>query len=280
MYYYILDPHNLSLPRFEKLQVELQGLLAEFNVTGEVGRVTALRTISDLIETASQRGAHTLIACGSDDTFNLMLALLKGRDFTLGFIPLTENSYLGKILGADSLHTAVKTIAARRIEKIDLARAGNTYFIGSAEFGITGHDLQNVNLWNSFTSLSGKAMELQIRIDNQYTITAQTIGGAVVNSRMTSSADQSLANPTDGYLDLLLLDALPKSAILRYKQDIIDNMLEKTPHSSVIKCQKIEFLEPRGLGLSIAGKVLTKFPETVEIIPRRLKMIVGKNRTF
>ena len=123
-------------------------------------------------------------------------------------------------------------------------------------------------------------MELQIRIDNQYTITAQTIGGAVVNSRMTSSADQSLANPTDGYLDLLLLDALPKSAILRYKQDIIDNMLEKTPHSSVIKCQKIEFLEPRGLGLSIAGKVLTKFPETVEIIPRRLKMIVGKNRTF
>jgi diacylglycerol kinase family enzyme len=280
VYYYILDPHNLSLQKFEKIQIELQGLLAEFNVNGEVGRVTALRNIPDLIETASQRGANTLIACGSDDTFNLMLAQLRGRDFTVGFIPLDETSYLGKILGLDSLHTAVKTIAARRIEKIDLAKMGSTYFIGSAEFGITGHDIKNVSLWNSFTTLAGKIMEYQIRIDNSYTITAQSVGGAVVNTRMTSASTQALANPTDGYLDLLLMDALPKSTILRHKQDIIDTMLENTPRSSVIKCRRIEFIEPRGLGLSIAGKVMTKFPEIIEIIPRRLKMIVGKNRTF
>jgi diacylglycerol kinase family enzyme len=280
VYYYILDPHNLNLPKFEKLQIELQGLLAEFNVNGEVGRVTALRTISDLIDTASQRGANTLIACGSDDTFNLMMAQLRGRDFTVGFVPFDENSYLAKILGIDSLHTAIKTIAARRIEKMDLARVGTTYFIGSAEFGITGHEMRNVTLWNSFSALAGKGMEYQIRIDNSYTITAQSVGGAVVNSRLTSTSTQALANPTDGYLDLLLMDALPKSTILRHKQDIIDTMLERTPNSSIIKCRKIEFLEPRGLGLSIAGKVMAKFPEVVEIIPRRLKMIVGKNRTF
>lgn len=280
MYYYILDPHNLSLQKFEKIQIELQGLLAEFNVNGEVGRVTALRTIADLIDTASQRGANTLIACGSDDTFNLMLAQLKGRNFTVGFIPLDETSYLGKILGIDSLHTAVKTIAARRLEKIDLAKMGSTYFIGSAEFGVTGHAIRNLNLWNSFTTLAGKTMNYTIRIDNSYTINAESIGGAVVNTRITSASTQALANPTDGYLDLLLMEALSKSAILRHKQDIIDTMLERTPKSTIIKCRKVEFLEPRGLGLSIAGKVMAKFPETVEIIPRRLKMIVGKNRTF
>lgn len=280
MYYYILDPHNLSLSKFERAQVDLQGLLAEFNVNGEVGRVTSLRTISDLIETASGRGATTLIACGSDDTFNLMLASLKGRDFTLGFIPLDENSYLGKILGLNDMHTAVKTIAARRIEKIDLAKVGSTYFVGSVEFGLNSHEIKNLNLWNSFSKLSGQVQEYKIKIDNRYTITTKSIGGAVVNSRMTSSASNALANPTDGYLDLLLMDALPKPTILRYKEDLLNMMIENTPNSSVIKCQKIELLEPRGVGLSIAGKVMAKFPETIEIIPRRLKMIVGKNRTF
>jgi diacylglycerol kinase family enzyme len=280
MYYYILDPHNLSLAKFEKLHIELQGLLAEFNVNGEVGRVTALRTINDLIETASQRGATTLIACGSDDTFNLMLAGLHGRDFTLGFIPLDENSYLGKILGLDSLHTSVKSIAGRRIEKMDLASMGNSYFLGSCEFGLSGHEIKNANLWNSLTTLSAKPINFTIRIDNRYTLSVASSGGAVINCRGTSSSDQALANPTDGYLDLLLMDALPKSLLLRHKQDIIEGLLEKTPRSSIIKCRRIEFLEPRGAGLSIAGKIMTKFPEVVEIIPRRLKLIVGKNRTF
>jgi glycosyltransferase involved in cell wall biosynthesis len=44
--------------------------------------------------------------------------------------------------------------------------------------------------------------------------------------------------------------------------------------------QKIEFLEPRGLALTILGRIVAKFPATVEIIPQRLRIIVGKNRTF
>src|ERR1700685_851128 len=118
MHYYILDQHNLPMEKFEKLQTELSGLLAEFKISGEAARVTPLRSVQDLVDTASQRGASTLIACGSDDTFNLMLAALKGRDFTLGFIPFDEDSHLAKILGVDSVFTGVKTIAGRRIEKI------------------------------------------------------------------------------------------------------------------------------------------------------------------
>ena len=78
MYYYILDQNGLPVDKFEKLQTELQGLLAEFKIAGETARVTPLRSVQDLVDTASQRGAKTLIACGSDDTFNLMLAALQG----------------------------------------------------------------------------------------------------------------------------------------------------------------------------------------------------------
>lgn len=280
MYYYILDPQNLEPAKFERQQVELQGLLAEFKISGEMGRVTSLRGIQDLVETASERGTKTLVACGTDDTFNLMLSYVKGRDITVGFIPLDEESYLARILGLDNLHTAAKTIAARRIEKIDLATLGPSFFISYVEFGIGSKKLKNLNWWNSIKALSVPEHKFKIRIDNSYTMDIACLGGIVANTRRSSGKNQTIASPTDGFLDLLILEKLNKLNILKYKQQVIDGRFEEIPHSSVIKCRKVEFLAPQGFPLTMAGRIFAKVPTAIEIIPRRLRMIVGKNRTF
>jgi diacylglycerol kinase family enzyme len=235
---------------------------------------------ADLVEIASERGAKTLIACGTDDTFNLMLSYLRGRDFTVGFIPFDEQSYLSRILGIDSLHTAAKTIAARRIEKIDLAVMAQTYFISYVEFGVASTKLKNLSWWNSIRALSVPSYNISIRIDNSYTMNIDCLGGIIANTRATSSTSEAIANPTDGYLDLLILEKLGKVDMVRFKEAIIEGTLEKIPNTSVIKCKRIDFLEPRGFPLSMAGRVFTKVPASIEIIPRRLRMIVGKGRTF
>ena len=36
MYYYIFDQSNLPIDKYEKMQTELQGLLAEFKISGEM----------------------------------------------------------------------------------------------------------------------------------------------------------------------------------------------------------------------------------------------------
>ena len=280
MYYYILDSQNIDPQKFEQRQIELQGYLAEFKISGEMGRVTSLRTIADLVETASERGVKTLVACGTDDTFNLMLSYIKGRDFTLGFIPLDDDSYLSKILGLGTIYNSVKTIAARRIEKIDLATIAGSYFISYLEFGIATSKIKNLNWWNTLKALSGSTHKLSIRIDNSYTMDIVCLGGVVANTRAASSDSDAIANPTDGILDLLILEKLNKIEVLRYKEAIIEGRLEKIPGTSVIKCRKVEFLQPLGFPLHLAGRVLTKVPATVEIIPRRLRLIVGKSRTF
>jgi diacylglycerol kinase family enzyme len=278
MYYYILDPTNLDPAKFERQQVELQGLLAEFKIAGEMARVTSLRTIQDLVETASDRGVKTLVACGNDDTFNLMLSYLRGRDFTLAFIPFQENCYLAKILGLDTVLNAVKTIAARRIEPLDLATLGSGYFLGYVEFGIASHKLKNLGWW-SIKSLVIPGHKLTLRIDNSYTMETSCMGGIIANTRSTS-CDPGVANPTDGFLDLLILEKLSKFDILKYKDQIADGCLEKIPNTTVIKSRRVEILAPQGFPLNIAGRVFAKAPVTIEIIPRRLRMIVGKNRTF
>ena len=280
MYYYIFDQGSLPVEKFEQLQTQAMGLMAEFKISGETARVTPLRSISDLVDTASQRGAKTLVACGSDDTFNLMLAALKGRDFVLGFIPFDENSYLAKILGLDSVFTGVKTIAARRLEKIDLARIAGNYFISYLEFGVMSHNLKNAGFFSSLKMLSVEPKKLQIRIDASYTLNLEALGGLVINTRSTSRKNAKIANPTDSNLDLLILEKLSKTKIFRYRKIIAEGLLEEVPKTTVIKCKKIEFLEPRGLPLTMLGRIVAKFPSTVEIIPERLRLIVGKNRTF
>ena len=281
MYYYIVDPGKLGLERFEQLQIELQGLLSEFNVSGEMVRVTTLRNIKDLVDNAGLRATRTLIACGNDDTFNQMLASLQGKNFILGFIPLEpEKSYLATILGLDSLHTAVKTIAARRIERIDMARIGNTHFISYVEFGVTSQNLKNAGWWNSVRVLSSKAIKINIRIDNSYTVEMLGLGGLLVNARKTSSKNALIANPADGLLDLLILEQLHTWDILKYKQAIVDNRLEELPHPTVIKCKTVEFLQPRGFALTMSGRIIAKFPVAVEMLEQKLQIIVGKNRTF
>jgi diacylglycerol kinase family enzyme len=280
MYYYIIDQGSLPVEKFEKLQTQLQGLLAEFKVAGETSRVTPLRSVQDLVDTASQRGAKTLIACGSDDTFNLMLAALKGRDFTLGFIPFNENSTLAKILGIPDIFNGVKTIAARRIEKIDLAKISDNFFISYLEFGVMSQQLKNASMWQNLKLLSSEAKGFTIRVDDSYTVTINGLGGLVANIRSSSAHTERVANPTDGNLDLLIMERLNKMQVLKYRDTIAEGVLEKVPNTTVIKCKKIEFLEPRGLSLTMLGRVVAKFPSVVEIIPQRLRMIVGKSRTF
>jgi len=281
VYYYILDPQHIDSSKFERQQVELQGLLAEFKISGEMSRVSSLRSVESLVQTASERGVTTLVACGTDDTFNMMLSYLRGRDFTIGFIPLdVEQSYLSKILGISDLLTAVKTIAGRRIEKIDLATLGPSYFISYVEFGIGSKKLKNLGWWSSMKALSVPEHKFSIRIDNSYVMDINCLGGIIANTRSSSGKDQRIANPTDGFLDLLILEKLNKVNILKYKEEVIEGKFEEIPHSSVIKCRKVEFLQPQGFPLTMAGRVFAKVPTAIEIIPRRLKLIVGRNRTF
>ncbi len=280
MYFYILDSTNISPAEFEKAQVTLQGLLTQFRISGEMVRVTSIRGIPELVELAAERGVKTLIACGTDDTFNIMLAYLAGRDFALGFIPLVPETSLGQILGIDNLETAVKTVAARRLEKLDLAVLGDNYFISQVEFGIASTKVKNMSWWSSMRTLGKDEIKVKLRIDNSYTMDITCLGGTVTNSRTTSSSNSSIANPTDGFLDLMILERLSRVDVLKYKPDIASGVLENIPGTSVIKCRQVEFLEPRGFPLNIAGRTFAKIPAVVSIIPRELRMIVGKNRTF
>ena len=281
MYYYILDPTHVPQKQFERQQAELHTLLTEFKINGESARVTPLRLIQDLVDIAASRGASTLIACGTDETFHQMLVALKGREFTLGFVPFVPKTQLGRILGLNDIPTCAKTIASRRIERLDLARLNDSYFISYLEIGIATETNKDLGLFSSIRLFAGTPMEIEMRIDDSYTIGSKMMGALIVNTRGTQTdADGKIGNHQDGFLDLLIVEQLGKFSAAKHKNSIVNGTYENIPNSTVIRCQKIEILRPTGLKIYMDGKETARAPATVEIIPNRLKMIVGKKRTF
>ncbi len=281
MYYYIVDPRNIPQKNFERQYSELQSLLTEFNISGEIARITPLRMIQDLVDTAANRGATTLVACGTDETFNQMLVAIKDRDFTLSFIPFAPDAQLGRILGMTDLRTSVKTIAGRRIEKLDLAKINSDYFMSYLELGIGTYTNKAVGMLGSIKIFTGAAVDAKFRIDDSYNISSKMMGGLIANTRGTQMcAGAPIGNPQDGFLDLLLIGKLSRVSAARYKNEFINGCYEKIPGATAIRCKKIEFLEPLNYKIFIDGAEIAKAPAVVQIMPAKLKMIVGRNRTF
>jgi len=281
MYYYILDTHGIPQKDFERNQTELQGLLTELNINGEMARVTPLRIIQDLVDTASNRGATTLIACGTDQTFNQMLASIKEHEFTLGFVPFVPDTQLGRILGVKDVQTAARTIASRRTERIDAAKINNQFFISYLELGLGQYTNKEIGMFSLMKLFAANPVELKMRIDDSYVITSKVMGALIVNTRGTRShVDSPIGNPQDGYLDLLLLEHMGKFGAIKNKQEITSGFYEKIPGATSMRCKKIEILEPANHKIYIDGMEMFKVPSIIEIVPNKFRMIVGKDRVF
>ncbi len=289
MYFYILDNHNVPPRDFERNFAELQSLLTEFKITGEIARVTPLRIIPDLVETATLRGAKTLVVCGTDETFNQVIAEIKDQGFTLAFIPFISGTQIGKVLGMDTVSSSIKTLASRRIEKIDLAQIngvvttgipGKATFISYLEFGIGQYAGKKMGLFSMLKLSTVSPVKIKVRIDDSYNAELETIGGLIINARAQECKNGEVGDPQDGFLDLIMLEKLTKLSIAMNRKEILSGCYEKIHGATIIKCKKIEFISETNQSIFFDGKEFAKNPSTIEVVPQRLRVIVGKNRTF
>lgn len=291
MHYYIVDPENLTQRQFERVQSQLYSCLTEFRISGETSRVTSLRTVQQLINTAFSHGAKTLVAVGSDETLADVINALQGREAIVGFIPLFD-SEAGQVLGIRDIETGCKIIAGRRITQLDLGTVNHpprldeparveagTLFLTKLSFGVNLPQNQILSFKLIRQMFSLPTFEVKFATKD-YSASLKVIGGQIINSRGMVSKNDELASPTDGILDVLLLPKLSRWAMLKHRKNIMKGAFEQIPGSSLVHVYKLEISSPQGLPLRVNNRIVAKTPLTVEIIPRALKVIAGKDRMF
>lgn len=287
MYFYIFDPgREREVKYFERIQGRLLNLLAENHIEGETYRVTAIRTIELLVEQAIGLEAKTLIMAGSDASLNRAInaVVRKKAEIIIGFIPLHPESSLGKILGITSdIEECVKILAGRLIRELTLGKVGEHYFLSQVDLGPNIFTKIDQGFWGLAAIrcfLRFKPFALKISLEDSYTATSEVLGAQIINCRTNQGCHFKLGDPSDEFLDVVLLRKLSSSQIFRYRKALASGCADNVPDATIMHAKKIDILGPKKLPLSVEGQVLTKAPATITIAKEKIKMIVGKNRQF
>ncbi|MBX4205077.1 MAG: hypothetical protein KW788_02700 [Candidatus Doudnabacteria bacterium] len=280
MYYYIVDTSKLTQRQFDRVQQELYSSIADYHIPGEIVRTTGIRTIKQLVETAFFHQAKTIVAVGTDETLDSIINIVGDRPMIIGYIPLVATE-LAKAFGIASISQACKALGLRRVEEIDLGVVNGISFLTKLTFGL---DLKGKDSFDFFglgfikQLINKPTFQVSFNADH-YHADSEVWGGLIINCQ-NHKCDKTLGKPTDGLLDVVLVPKLSRSELFSHRRNILDGCFEKVPGASIMHLAALEITNLSGLPLKIESTEVTSTPAKIEVKPKALKMIVGRERKF
>lgn len=250
----------LSHKKYDSVLARIETRLTDLGLNGKISRLGAMNNAKSMVENEIKRGAKTITAVGNDILVNQVInALAESEKFKLhkaaipfGIIPIgRDNNFIAEALGIPSEEEACNVLSARRIEKLDLGLANNTYFISSA------------SITNQGTT---------IEMDKDYAIEILEDGEVSVVNLATAERpmpEGAVINPKDGQLELFIRTEKSKG-FLKGKES----------GASIFSLKKLTILNNKKYPLILDNSIKLQTPVNLSILKQKLSIIVGKIRGF
>jgi len=240
----------LSDKKYFNVVNDIESKLTDLGLSGRVCRLSPLRSLRDIINQELKRLPKTLVVIGSDSIVSQAISHMGGSEVPLGIIPIGEPNNIAWRLGIDEDH-ACSVLSARRLVQVDLGVIDNKTFLKSAElFGDN----------------------LRLLIDNNYYIQADGARIEIVNFLLNQESDEMIAKTSyhSGQLYLVITKTKEKRGLLK-------NSIEE--EQSVVPFTELE-VEGDDVSAILDGFVKIINPQKSFVLPRGLKVVVGKQRNF
>ncbi|MFA5052038.1 MAG: diacylglycerol kinase family protein [Patescibacteria group bacterium] len=255
MYYYIYDTY-LNDKKYTTTLQHIESRLMSLGINGRIERMTLLKSMREVITDAIKKGASTIVAVGNDETVSKIVNYLPNISVTLAIIPIGADNTIAASLGIPQGESACEVLSSRIIEHIDVGKANDCYFISSLSVPSTEEVIFD---WGTY----------QVKpLTNQNTITICNFNSRSVAGNNTPSHS---GNPHDGILEAVF--SVPEH------QSWWSFSKKNYSSASVFPFTKIKIkCATECLPIVADGQTTIKTPVTVEVVPKKLKVIVGKNR--
>ncbi len=258
MYYYIYDSFVTDKKHLPTVHA-VEARLTDLGINGRIEKLTVLKNMKEIVEDAVKKGAKTIVGVGDDSTVSKIISYLPNLNITLGIIPIGPNNKIASLLGIAPGEEACNVLSARIIEKIDLGKANDNYFISKLA----------VPSQKQITMDAGTYRIRQLSEYNHINICNFDIQQAL--DRDTSAR----SNPKDGILEAVISAQKKRSGLWSMFQQKTYSRKSVFPFKKIkIKC------DSDSVPVIADDQVTIKTPVTVEVAPKKLKIIVGKNRMF
>jgi len=252
MYHYIYDSF-LSDPKHAKLLSQIENRLTDLGIYGNVHRLALFKSMKGTIQDAVRRGAKTIIAVGDDGTVAKAIdAVAEFSGVSFGAIPVGEKHTIAQLLGIPLGVEACDVLSARLVEDLDLGKVNSHYFLTSLE--VPG--------------------QVNAECDGQYTVSP--VAGGHIRVCNLSMGERHTSDPRDGRLETMV-----RTATRGFFSSMFRPALA-TAGLSVFPTQKVVIrAEGKAQMTAIAdGQPYADAEFRIEVMPKRLKVIVGKARTI
>lgn len=254
MHVYIYDLY-LNQKKYNNILSKIETRITDLGLNGKIIRLTETSSLFSIIENETKKNIKTLTVVGNNNilnnTINSILKIYSNKqtlstNMPIGFIPIgKENNNLSAHLGIDFDIKACDILASRRVEKIDLGKINNLYFLFEAKI---------------------EALGTFIEVDNLYSLEINTKGSVdIINLPITSQSSKDMNYSKDaGFFELL---------ISTKKNSLNKNSVSK------IKFQCLKLHNPNHQ-LLVDNSLKISTPVNIEVAKEKIYLIVGKKRTF
>lgn len=250
MYYYLFDS-ALSKKKYATVVNRIEFRIIELGLNGRIDRLTILKNMRELIDTAIKRGAETIVIVGDDAAIAKAVSVVAPYKVTLGIIPVGERLHIARVLGIPAGEAACDVLSKRIVRTIDLGKVNGQYFVFSLEI---------------------PAHTVTVECDGHYRISLLGIPRpfAICNFH-PDRLSGAHCSPEDGVLEAVIENQPQGWGLFRRP--------ERPQSIFPLKKAKIQSSN-ESVPLTLDGQTIVKTPAIVEVSPRKLRVIVGKYRQF
>ncbi len=249
-YFYLYDSYLQDRSHASEL-IRLETVLTDLGIQGKVGRLTLLKSVRDLVDSAVKDGADTVVAVGNDITVSQVAsALVRHKRVTMGFIPLgADKQILAGILGIPAGVAACHALSSRMVATVNLGRINSQYFIHS----VTAQGTPILELGGTFS----------VRLEVPHSIRIANLDWL------------------DGQIPLNPEARLLQAILTPIERGGWWGNKHWQRHTTILPFESARLLSSgEDTPLIVDGYRMLKTPATVSLAPEALRVIVGKDRAI
>jgi hypothetical protein len=258
MHIYIYDSF-VNEKKHETAIAQIETRITDLGLNGKIIRLGIMNSVFDSIAEEIKRGAKTIIVVGDDKIFNQAVNALAhlqaeeplARTTPLGFIPLGAKSTLAPFFGIQPAVAACDVLAARRVEKLDLGRVKQNFFLTQAVVPIG---------------------QTKIEINQSYSIEILSSGEIyIINLPLLPDWPKEITvSPQDNSLELFI--KTKKGKFLPFQSE--------SARPSVLNFNKLLITNAANNKILLDNVLPVDLPAEISLAPEKINLIVGKNRAF
>lgn len=250
MYYYLFDS-ALADKRYAGIVNRIEFRIIELGINGRMDRLSILKNMQELIDSAVKHGAETIVIVGDDTAIARAVSIVARYKVTLGIIPVGERLEIPKALGIPTGEAACDVLSKRVVRSIDLGKANDQYFL---------------------FSLDVPAQQVTVECDGHYQISMVGVPRPFsICNFGREQHDSHACNPEDGMLEAVIHE--DATGWNPFKKSVaVESVFP-------LKTARINCAEA-SVPLTLDGSIVVKTPVNVEVAPKKLRVIVGKDRQF